>query len=274
VSIGGKIYQAIDRAVERGCETMQIFSRSPRGWRVKPLVEEDVEEFKRRREASGITPLVVHIPYLINIASPDDEFFSKCVEAFIEDIKRADALGAEFFVTHIGNHKGAGIEVGIKRVAEALTRTFEEYEPRVEILLENTAGAGTELGGEFWQIARIIELTKGGERVGVCFDTCHAFVAGYDIAHPEGLEATFDEIDKLIGFQRVKVIHTNDSKGELGSHKDRHEHIGEGFIGNDGLRLIVNHPRLREHPFILETPVKSIEDDLRNLKAIRALVEG
>ncbi len=271
VSISGEIYEAVERAETLGCETMQIFSRNPRGWQVSRLSESDIEEFKKRRRVSRIWPLVVHIPYLINLASPRKGLYKKSIQAFIEDIKRAERLGAEYFVTHLGSHRGSGEFSGIRRFSKALNIIIEETNPKIKILLENTAGAGDSLGYNFKQIRDIIAGVKRKELLGLCFDTCHAFVAGYNIAEEEGLEKTVQEIERFLGKDKLKVIHLNDSKEGLGSKIDRHQHIGKGRIGKEGFRIILTHTRLKDLTFILETPKDSPFADRRNLAIVRRL---
>ncbi len=271
---GGAIAESISQAVELKCETIQIFSRSPRRWATKPLRKEEVARFRKAREEAGIHPLFVHIPYLINLGSPEPALFKRSVETYCEDLQRADMLGAEYFVTHVGSHKGEGIKKGIARVAEGLNLVLKRVKPKAMILLENTAGQGTTIGTTFEEIQAIIEKVKEGERLGLCFDTAHAFQAGYDISTRKGLEETVREIDKTIGLRLLRLIHANDSKTPLGSRVDRHEHIGEGEIGNKGMALIINHPKLRGLPFILETPKKTPKDDPSNLKVMRRLAKS
>lgn len=275
VSIAGKIYQAVDRAKELGCDTMQIFSRNPRGWAVSKLIPEDVEEFKKRRKQGKIAPLVVHIPYLINLGSPEEGLWKKSIQAYIDDIIRADKLSAEYFVTHLGSHKGKGIDAGIKRFAEGLNIAVEKSKPKLMILLENTSGAGDSMGHKFGQIQAIIEKVevKVKNKLGICFDTCHAYAAGYDIATKKGLEETLKEADETVGIKSIKLIHANDCKGPLGCHLDRHENIGKGKIGLEGFRNFVNNPKLRGLPYILETPKKDPKWDPMNIATLRKLAK-
>ncbi len=273
VSIAGKIYEAVDRAKELGCDTFQIFSRSPRSWQIKELKKAEVEEFKKRRKEAKITPVVVHIPYLINLASPEEPLYQRSISAYIEDIKRAEILGANYFVTHIGNHKGKGEKYGISRIVSALNQIVNQTKPRLKILLENTVGAGTVLGYNFAQLTAIIKGIKEAKYFGLCLDTAHAYAAGYNIATESGLEKMLKEIDELIGINRLFLIHANDSKTPLGSRVDRHEDIGKGEIGKEAFTRIVNHPALRPLPFILETPKKRAGEDVENLKTIKALVK-
>lgn len=275
VSTEGKIYEAVERAKDLGCNTMQIFSRSPQQWRNDFLRPADIEEFKRRQLKTKISPVFIHIPYLINLASPNPKLYEFSLQAYIEDIQEADALGVDYIVTHMGSHKETSEEAGIKRLISALNIIIKRTKNAdVDILLENTTGSGSWLGYKFIHQKTIIQGLHDKRRLGLCFDTAHAYLAGYDIATEDGLKVTLDEIDKLVGLNRVKLIHLNDAKGKLGSHHDRHEHIGKGSIGLGGMRRIINHPQLRNLPFILETPKKTKDDDLMNLKTVRKLREG
>jgi len=272
ISAAGKIYEALDRAKELGCNTMQIFSRNPRIWRDGFLDPKDIEEFRRRRDKSKIKPLFIHIPYLINLASPNPKLYEASIEAYIEDILDAHTLGADFIVTHMGSHKQTSEEAGISRLTSALNRIIQKTKnTKVGILLENTAGSGSWLGYKFIHQKTIIQGIKQKERVGLCFDTAHAYLAGYDISTAVGLEATLDEIDTLVGIDRIKLIHLNDAKGKLGSLHDRHEHIGKGNIGLSGMKRIINHPKLRKVAFILETPKEREGVDRENLDRVRRL---
>ena len=274
VSIAGKIFESIDRARVLGCETMQIFSRSPRGWAAPHLREQDIQKFRKRREKRGISPLAVHIPYLINLATPDEGLYRRSIDAYIDDIRRADVLGADYFVTHLGSHTGSGEQKGIKRFSGALNEIIKKAHPQSMILLETTAGSGSSLGCTFEQIRDILGNLTGRAKVGVCVDTAHIFEAGYDIKTKQGLEATLGEFDRLIGGGLIKVVHFNDSSTELGSHVDRHAHIGKGAIGLGALGRIINHPKLADAAFIMETPKESDRDDVMNLKTARRLYKG
>jgi deoxyribonuclease-4 len=272
VSIEGKIYEALNRARDLGCNTMQIFSRNPQSWRNNFLGPEDIEEFNKRKEEFGIKPIFIHIPYLINLASPNPRLYEASIRAYIEDIQEAHNLKADYIVTHMGSHKDTSETAGIRRLIRALNRILENTkDTKVNILLENTAGSGSWLGYKFSHQRKILQGLKQKERVGFCFDTAHAYLAGYDISTPEGLKKTLDEIDKLMGIELIKLIHLNDAKNKLGSHRDKHEHIGKGNIGLEGMERIINHPRLRNVPFILETPKKTEQDDIMNLNTVRRL---
>ncbi len=272
VSIAGKIYESVGRAKDLGCNTMQIFSRNPREWRSARLSGQDIKEFCLRRQKARIYPLFVHVPYLANLASPFRKLFEASIKYYIEYLKEAESLGAEYLVSHMGSHKKSGEKNGIKRITRALNIILRETKGfKIVLLLENTSGSGSWLGYKFWHQQKIIESIKEEKRIGICFDTCHAYSAGYDIATKEGLDKTLEEIDSLVGLERLKLIHLNDSRDNLGSLHDRHEHIGKGKIGLEGFRNIVNHPKLRELPFILETPKASEDDDKRNLKIVRSI---
>ena len=273
VSIAGHIYEAVDRAAALGCNAFQIFSRNPRGWEALALVPADVEEFKRRRKDKKISPVVVHIPYLINLCSGDDALWKKSLDAYIEDIKRADALEADYFVTHLGSPKDKGRDYGVERFSKGIVEAVTGAKPKLMILLENTAGGGDSIGSKFEDIAEIIKNVKAktGVDVGMCLDTAHTFEAGFDVGTEEGLETALKKIDSTAGLGKIKVVHFNDSLSEMGSHNDRHWHIGKGKIGAGGLKRIVTHPKLKDCAFILETPKETEDADKKNLAAVRKM---
>lgn len=275
VSIAGHIYEAIDRAAALGCNTMQIFSRDPRQWRKKRLAQDDMEEFKRRRQESGIAPVFVHIPYLANLASPYAVLYRSSIKAYIEDIKETEALGAEYLVTHMGSHKKSGEAIGIKKITSGLNKILERTKKSpVKILLENTAGSGSWLGYKFEHSRQVIDGIEQKNRIGVCFDTCHGYSSGYDLATEQGYQQTISQLEEIVGLERLKLIHLNDTKDRLDSHRDRHEHIGKGKIGLEGFRRLVNDRRLKDAAFILETPKDSDEADKINLAAVRNLANA
>ncbi|HHV62324.1 MAG TPA: deoxyribonuclease IV [Firmicutes bacterium] len=278
VAIAGGLPRAIERARELGCDAMQIFSRSPRSLRTRALNEAEAADFRTMARLSSISPIVVHIPYLINLASPKEQIYEVSISALREDIARACQLGADYLVIHPGSHVGSGVEAGMERIIKAINVVFKDRECRdrnreggLKLLLETVSGAGTEIGYTFEQLKGIIENLEGEGEVGVCFDTCHVFAAGYDIRTPDGLNEVLEDFDRVLGLDRLKLVHANDSLGDLGSRKDRHAHIGEGMIGEDGFRAILNNERLREMPFILETPNDDPGDDARNLARLREL---
>ncbi len=246
VSGAKKIYETLDIAHSLGCDTMQIFSRSPQSWRRgAQIAPEEVKEFIRRRKKYKINPVFIHISYLINLASPDARLYHGSIGAYIEDIQEADKLGADYIVTHMGSHKETSEDAGIKRLVAALNIIIEKTkDSKVGILLENTSGSGSWLGYRFYHQHKIIKGIKEKSRVGLCLDTAHAYLAGYNLATKEGLENLIAEIDEMAGIKSIKLIHLNDAAGELGCHHDRHDHIGQGQIGMAGMKRIINHPKL------------------------------
>jgi len=273
LSIAGSIDRAVDRGVERKCTTFQIFTRNPRGWRFKPLEKTTVEEFMAKLKASKIDPVVSHMPYLPNLASSDNEIYRKSVEALIAELDRAGMLGIRFVVTHLGSHMGAGMKMGLKQMAHACNSAFSTVQNDVQLLLENTAGSRNSMGGTFENMRSIIDGIEQQNRVGVCFDTCHGFAAGYDMRTPDKLDAVLEQLDAMVGLDRLKVVHLNDSKGKLGSHLDRHEHIGLGHIGERGFRVILHNRLIRAIPLILETPIDSRRSDIGNLRKVHQLAK-
>jgi len=274
VSIAGKIWESLERAKALGCNTMQIFSRNPRLWQASEIDPSDIENFKKLKLNYDIAPVAAHIPYIINLASPIDGLYKRSIVAYVEDIARADVLGIEYVVTHLGSHVGTGEDKGIRRFSAALNQIVNKTKPKTMILLENTAGSGSCIGYRFEHIKRIIDELDLPERVGVCLDTAHIFESGYDIKTKAGLRKTLKKFDKLIGLDKVKVVHFNDSLSGLGSHVDRHQHIGKGSIGLAAMKRIINHPGLRDAAFIMETPKKTDMDDKRNLATVRKLIKG
>ncbi len=276
MSVAGGIDKAIGRGEGVGCTALQIFTKNANQWRAKPLTDEDIARFTATIAASPIDAgaVVAHDSYLINLGSPDDTKWEQSVAAFADELRRCDQLGVPFLVTHPGAHMGSGEEAGLARVAAGLIRALEMSE-RATVLLETTAGQGTYLGGRFAHLARLLELTPPAllDRVGICLDTCHVFVAGYDISTPEGYADTWAEFDREIGRDRLRVLHLNDAKKPLGSHTDRHEGIGKGHIGEAGFRLIMNDPLLRDRIHLLETPKgDDLAEDRENIAILRGLI--
>jgi deoxyribonuclease-4 len=260
-----------------GCDTIQIFTKSNRQWRAKRLDDREVEAFKANLAATGIGPVVAHDCYLVNLAAPRQTVWKRSVEAFREELERAERLGIPYLVTHPGSHGGAGEMEGTRRVAEALNLLHAALPGfRVQVLLETTAGQGSSLGYRFEQLAAILARVENPNRVGICLDTCHVFAAGYDIRTPEAYRKTLEEFAACLGLERMKAIHLNDSRGGLGSRVDRHDHIGEGQLGLAAFRHLVNDPRLRHVPMILETPKDDdfVRADRRNLSRLRRLLNG
>lgn len=274
MSIASGISKAFARGEYAGCETMQIFSKSERQWNAKPLLDEEVAKYHAEQARTKIGPVIVHDSYLINLASPADELWEKSISAFAHELERCEVLNIPYIVTHPGAHTGSGEEAGLIREAEAFNRLFSEgVGGTTVVLLETTAGQGTALGNRFEHLARLFELIPHHDRLGVCVDTCHIFAAGYDIRDEAAYQATFAEFDRLIGLQRIKAFHLNDSQKDLGSRVDRHSHIGQGCIGLEAFRLLVNDPRFAGLPMIIETPKdEDMADDIVNLGVLRSLV--
>jgi deoxyribonuclease-4 len=270
LSIQGSIDRVIDRAVERGCNTLQMFSRNPRGWESKKLIQHVVESFRNKLNESGIWPVFIHTPYLLNLASPKDEVYVKSVNALKDELHRASQLGVPFIVTHLGSHLGYGKMEGFKRIIKAVNNSLTSVETDVILLLENTAGTKNSMGSSFEDIAHILFKIKTVERIGVCFDTSHAFAAGYDLVSQGAVRYTLQRFDEAVGLEALRFVHLNDSKGALGSRVDRHEHIGMGMIGEQGFRNILQS-RLVRLPLILETPVDERRNDTGNLEKAREL---
>ena len=273
-SIGGGLHKAFDRAQSVGCETLQIFVKSNRSWAVKPLTEEDIARFKAKAEETGIQPVVAHTSYLLNLGTPDDTLWKRSRDTLIIELERCEALGVPYLVLHPGSHVGTGEEAGLARVAQALGEVHAATPGfRAQILLETTAGQGTNLGYRFEHLGWLLEHTPTGERMGVCLDTCHVFAAGYELRTPEGYADTMEAFDRIVGLERLLALHLNDSKGDLGSRKDRHEHIGKGHIGLEGFRHVLNDSRLANLPGLLETPKSDdLHEDRENLVVLRSLV--
>ena len=273
ISIAGGFSKVVERAHARGCETLQLFSRNPRGWKYSPLNKKDVEEFRSSIRSSALFPIFLHMPYLPNIASFKSKFYKQSIHSIATDLQRAEQLGAQYLIIHIGHRMESSEDQAIESVSQGIDQAFEKVKNEVILLLENTAGQGTEIGYTFDQIKKIIEGVHDHQRMGVCLDTAHTFEAGYDLSDKDGIERTLGNFDQTIGLKRLHLLHLNDSKTPLGSRKDRHWHIGEGYIGREGFRHLVNHPLLRHLPGVMETPRKDTVEDLKNMKVIRSLVE-
>ena len=275
-SIAGALEKSALKAAELGANTFQIFSSSPRQWKASTLSEPAVKLLQTAREKYGLTPLVIHDNYLINLASAHEKIRQLSIEAFRGELTRAIAIGAEYLVAHPGNYKGRTVEQGILHFIEGVATAAAGLKfEKLMLLLENTVGAGSQLGGRFEELHVIREYgSKMTDLpIGFCLDTCHLLASGYDIATAPGLKKTVAEAGRLLGLENVRVIHANDSKTPLRSHVDRHENIGEGYIGLDGFRRILAHPSLRTKAFILETPVDKDGDDRRNLDTLKSLLK-
>lgn len=271
VSISGTLDQAPDRARDLECDTFQMFTRNPRGWQFSKLKKDEIEEFRRKNGSYNLAPVVTHMPYLPNLSSPKKVIYNKSVKSLIAEIDRCSTLEIPYVVTHLGSHLGEGQEAGLERLVSSINSAFEKNENEVMLLLENTAGTKNSMGSTFEDIRRIIDGIHDKKRVGVCFDTAHAFAAGYDIRTSDGVNATMKKFDQILGIDRLKLIHLNDSKVELGGGRDRHEHIGLGYIGEEGFRALFKYEPVRGLPFIMETPIDDRRDEAGNIKKVREL---
>jgi deoxyribonuclease-4 len=283
ISVAGGLHKAFARGREAACDSIQIFTKSNRRWRAKPITEEDVAQYKEAKEEyDDIYPVAVHASYLINIASPKPDLWEKSLNALRIEVERAAKLEIPYITFHPGSYVSSDEETGLENIGRALRQLLAETAdtaPDATICLETMAGQGTSLGHKFEHLATMLEAVDGDERVGVCLDTCHVFSAGYDICTPDAYEETIAEFDRVVGLDRIKFFHLNDSRHEFGERKDRHAHIGEGCIGEEGFANFVNDPRWAEHPAHLETPKteedddgEEIEMDPINLRRLRDLI--
>lgn len=273
MSIAGGISKSFARGLQVGCETMQIFCKNERQWAAAPYPEAEIAAYKAEQARTGIGPVIVHSSYLINLATPAADLWEMSIAAFANELERCAILGIPYIVVHPGAHTGSGEEAGLRREAAAFERLFaQDVGANVTVLLETTAGQGTALGWRFEHLARLLELVPQRERLGICVDTCHIFAAGYDIRSSETYTATFAELDRVVGLEWVRAFHLNDSQKELGSRVDRHTHIGQGCLGVEPFRLLVNDARFAALPFIIETPKgKDMAEDIENLALLRSL---
>jgi deoxyribonuclease-4 len=277
MSIAGGLDLAIARGASIGCAAIQVFTKSNHQWASRPLPEDEVLRFRSERARLGAFPVVAHDSYLINLCSPDDRLYEKSVDACLLELERCARLGIETLVVHPGGHMGQGQEFAIHRLAAAIDRIHGGVPSAgASIALETMAGQGTVIGYRFEQIARTIALTRDPDRVGVCLDTCHVFAAGYDLRTQAAYEEALRRFEGDIGFARLRAVHVNDSKRDLGSRVDRHEHIGKGFLGIEAFRLLMNDDRLRDVPMLLETPKdeRTLREDVDNLDRLIALEAG
>lgn len=274
-SISGGVSTSIDRASELKFTAIQIFSKNNNRWKAKPLEDKKIESFKKKWKESNIDYIVVHDSYLINLCAKGKPLLKKSRNAFIDELNRCEQLGIEYLNFHPGAHTGQGEENGLKIIAESINIAHSETKNyKVKSMLETTAGQGTTLGYTFEQLRKIIDMVDEKDRMCVCIDTAHIFAAGYDIKSEKGYKKTMKDFDDIIGLDLLKCFHMNDSKKELGSKVDRHEHIGKGFIGKEGFTNIMNDKRIVKVPKILETPKgKDMNEDKENLKTLRSLIK-
>jgi deoxyribonuclease-4 len=276
MSVAGGVDLAIGRAVAFNMDSCQIFTKNANQWAAKPLDPKVVERWLEQQQTAGVTNFVAHDSYLINVGTPADELWEKSRNALQIELERCDQLNVPYLVSHPGAHVGSGVDAGIARVSEAINRIFDDTPDGTSmLLLETTAGQGTTLGRTFEEIAGIMDKIENKSRVGVCLDTCHIFVAGYDLRDSDSYEQTIGDFDRIVGLDNLKVIHLNDAKKGLGSHVDRHTHIGEGELGLEPFRFLMNDPRLDGRPGVLETPKGDDEqEDSRNMATLKGLVEA
>jgi deoxyribonuclease-4 len=278
LSIAGGLHRAAEAAANLGLDTVQIFTKNANQWSAKPLTGEQITAWKAAVHHARLKFPTAHDSYLINLAAPGNDLFQKSVEAFCDEVHRAEQLGLSYLVTHPGAHVGSGDEAGLARVATALDEVHRRFpQAQVQILLEVTAGQGTCLGHRFEHLAAILEQVRDPGRLGICFDTCHAFAAGYDLSTEDGYDATFAEFDRVLGLKRLRLFHVNDSAKPLGSRVDRHAGIGLGYIGDGGFRRLVTDRRFRRLPMILETPKVAADGtamDPMNLAKLRQFLES
>lgn len=273
-SVSKGLHFAFDRISKVGGESLQIFTRNQRQWNPKPLQEEEIRQFLQTWEEHNYLMVTSHASYLINLASSKDDLRSKSVESFIGELHRCHELKIPYVVIHPGSHGGDGIEAGLERVVLSLDEAIDRACSDVKVLVETTAGQGTSLGSRFEELAYIRHESRFPEKIGVCLDTCHIFAAGYDIRSPEAYQHTIEEFNRLIGLEHLHFFHLNDSKKELGSRVDRHEHIGRGCIGLNGFKHLLNDLRFTEHPMTLETPKgEDLQEDIENLTTLRGLMD-
>ena len=273
VSVAGSLDLAFDRAQDLGATTFQIFTRNPNQWKFKPIPEETVALFLEKRKKSGFRRIVDHMPYLPNLASPEKSTMKISRYTLDEELKRCDSLGIDYLVVHLGSHLGKGSAAGVANVAAACNEALAASSGEGMVLLENMAGQKNSVGARFEELRGILDRVREEGRVGVCFDTCHAFACGFDLSNEEAVAHTMGLFADVVGLERLKVVHLNDSKGPLGSRLDRHENIGRGKIGRRGMRAFLHSPGIAERPLIMETPYEDIKAMQHSIKLVRTLMQ-
>ena len=274
VSIEGSIDQSVDRALGLGCTTFQIFTRNPRGWDFKSLDEGEASLFREKRTKAGFKTVTVHMPYLPNLASPDKLLMRKSRSSLREEVSRCGKLGVEYLVAHIGSHMGKGSAVGVRNVIDACNYALDSTDNDTTLLVENMAGQSKCVGARFEELRMILDGVNQKDRIGVCFDSCHAFACGFDLSRPEGVAVTLDLFDSTVGLKNMKVVHLNDSKGMLGANLDRHEHVGMGRIGPEGFRALLHHKHILSLPLLMEVPQDERRSDADEIAYVRHLIQS
>ncbi len=274
ISIADGFGESLIRGKNIGCDTIQIFVKSNIQWKARDIENFKIQEFFFNKRETKIDPVIAHSSYLINLASSNKRIRNLSIMSFIKELKMAKELKIQYFIFHPGYHKGAGLKKGIKLIVKALNQIISKDNSRIIILLETTSGQGSSIGYRFEQLADIIDKVNKKKRIGICFDTCHVFSSGYEIRNRKDYEKTFEEFEKIIGIKRLKVFHLNDSKGDLGSIIDRHQHIGKGYLGLKPFRFILNDKRFQNIPMIIETPKDGdYKKDIENLTILRSLIK-
>lgn len=274
ISIADGFGESLIRGKNIGCDTIQIFVKSNIQWKARDIKNFEIQEFFLNKRETKIDPVIAHSSYLINLASSNKRIRNLSIKSFKKELKTAQELKIQYFIFHPGYHKGVGLKVGIRLIAKALNQIILRDNSKITILLETTSGQGSSIGYRFEQLAEIINLVNKKRRIGVCFDTCHVFSSGYEIRNRKDYEKTFEEFEKIIGIKRLKVFHLNDSKGDLGSRIDRHQHIGKGYLGLKPFRFILNDKRFQNIPMIIETPKDGgYKKDVENLTILRSLIK-
>jgi deoxyribonuclease-4 len=277
VSIGGGISNSVHNAKKLGCSAFQIFSRNPRGWTAKPLPTDEVRSFKNRLCASGIEKksVIVHMPYLPNLSGPPGELYERSVKILTEELERCKLLGICYLVIHLGSHMGRGSTSGINQLVNALRTAIvcSKSEKEVVVLLENNVGQKNSVGGTLEELRLILDRLDSPKQFGVCIDTCHLFASGYDLRTKQDVNIIVEKIKAIVGLNELRIIHLNDSKGGLGSNLDRHEHIGLGSIGVEGITAFLNHQAIQALPIIMETPIDATRGDEQNLQVVLDMIK-
>jgi deoxyribonuclease-4 len=274
VSIAGGISNSVNNAKKIGCTAFQIFSRNPRGWAAKPVPHDEVQLFRSKLAASGIekSSVVVHMPYLPNLSGPEGEFYEKSVQTLTEEVHRCKTLELPYLVIHLGSHMGRGSNSGIDQLVKAINNAWSKCGSGLAVLLENSAGQKNSIGSTFEELRLILDRLGNSKEIGVCIDTCHLFASGYDLRTKADVEITFNKFKDIVGLKELKIVHLNDSKGRLGSNLDRHEHIGLGSIGIEGIAAFLNLREIQPLPIIMETPIDKRRGDEQNLKVVLDIV--